>query len=268
MLCYGSFIEKEKFDTQGNLCIKDECIIGPNDIAPGGDPLWIDNLPFLFRETSSDGLPPPSDIVYYKKVEKLNKGNPTDFKTKQRRITFYAEGIPTVSCFSPDNAIDDVSTITMSIGDGYYNGCYFGDQQISQSDIISTKNIQPKIVESDFKTACKKVPNSGYYQPDKKCSTTITEFAWLENVVQYLYDNSGLNWYDIRLLNTKIEKDVNNNIFRMYFSVDGGQHSWVVELPNAKRCLDECHGIDGCEVSINPSADISNGCKVKEPEND
>lgn len=264
--CYGSFIEKEKFDTQGNLCVEDECNIEPNDIAQGENPLWIDNLLFLFRETSSDGLPPPSDIVYYKKIEKLNQGSPTDFKTKQRRITFYAKGIPTASCFQPNNIVEDASTITMSIGDGYYNGCYFGDQQVSPSDIISTKNIQPKMLESDFIKACEKVPNSGYYQPDKKCSTTITEFAWLENVVQYLYNKSGLTWRNITIQNTKIEKDV-DNIFRMYFSV-GGQYSWAVELPNAKRCLDECYGIDGCEVSINPSADISNGCKVKEPDND
>ena len=263
---YGSFTEKEKFDTNGNLCIEDECNIEPNDIAPGGDPLWIDNLLFLVQKTSSDGLPPPGDIVYYKKVEKLNKGSPTDLTIKTSYMTIYARDIPTVSCFAQNNAIDDVSTITMSIGNGYYNGCYFGDQQISPSDIIATKNIQPKIAESDFMKACEKVPNSGYYS-NKRCLTTITEFAWLENVVPYLNSKSGLDWNSTRIINTKIEKDVNNNIFRMYFSVDGGQHSWVVELPNAKRCLDECYGIDGCEVSIKPSPDISNGCKVKEPDN-
>ena len=71
-------------------------------------------------------------------------------------------------------------------------------------------------------------------------------------------------WTGSTITNTKIEKDVDNNVFRMYFSVDG-QYSWVVELSNAKRCMDECYGIEGCEVSINPSADISNVCVVEEP---
>lgn len=264
--CYGSVTEKEKFDTKGNLCIEDECNIGPNDIAQGAGAVWIDNLPFLVRDLAPNGLPPPGDTVYYRKVEQLNKGNLTDLTITRNLLTFYVKDISTVSCFAQNNAIDDVSTITMSIGNGYYNGCYFGDQQVSPSDIISTKNIQPKIAYSEFKKACKNVPNSQFSVDDEKCSTTITEFAWLENVVQYLFDKSGLTWRNITIQNTKIEKDVVNNIFRMYFSV-GGQYSWAVELPNAKRCLDECYGIDGCEVSINPSADISNGCKIKEPEN-
>ena len=265
--CYGSFTEKkEKFDTQGNLCIEDECNIGPNDITQDGGTVWIDNLPFLVAKLFSNGFPQPGDIVYYKKVEKLNKGGPTNLTVKQKYMIFYAKEILTANCFSPNNVGDNASTITMvptNIGD---KGCYADGQSISPDDTFSTKNIQPKIVESDFKTACKKVPDSDYTQRDKLCSTTITEFAWLENVVPYLHNKSGLGWTGIRVKNTKIEKDVNNNIFRMYFSIDG-QYSWAVELPNAKRCLDECHGIEGCEVSIKPSPDISNGCKVKEPDN-
>lgn len=264
--CYGSVTEKEKFDTQGNLCIEDECNIGPNDIAQGLGSVWIDNLPFLIRETSSNGLPPPGDTVYYRKVEQLNKGNPTDLTIKQRFMTFYVKNIPTTSCFQQNSIAENASIVTMvptTVGD---RGCYADGQSILPDDTFSTKNIQPKIVESDFMKACEKVPTSNFYQPDKKCSTTVTEFAWLENVVQYLYNKSNLSWTGSTITNTKIEKDVDNNIFRMYFSV-GGQYSWVVELPNAKRCLDECYGIDGCEVSIKPSADISNGCKVKEPEN-
>jgi len=98
----------------------------------------------------------------------------------------------------------------------------------------------------------------------KKCSTTITEFAWLENVVPYLYSQSGLKWYNDELPNTKIEYDLDNNVFRMYFSASS-QLIWVVELPNAKRCLDECYGIDGCEVSITPTPDVSKGCNIKKP---
>lgn len=33
---YGSFTEKERIDTNGNLCIENECNIGSNDIATGG----------------------------------------------------------------------------------------------------------------------------------------------------------------------------------------------------------------------------------------
>ena len=262
--CYGSLTEKERIDTKGNLCIEDECNIGPNDIAPGGDGLWIDNLPFLVRDLLSYNFPPPSDIVYYKKIEKLNQGSPTDFTTKQRLMTIYAKGIPTVSCFTPNNIVDNASTITMApttVGD---KGCYADGQLISPSDIISTKNIQPKIDSSDFEKACTKVPNSQFIVNAKKCSTTITEFAWLENVVPYLYSQSGLKWYNDELPNTKIEYDLDNNVFRMYFSASS-QLIWVVELPNAKRCLDECYGIDGCEVSITPTPDVSKGCNIKKP---
>ncbi len=263
-LCYGSHIEKERIDTKGNLCVEDECHIGPNDIAMAGDRVWIDNLPFLVREPNSIGLPGPNNVLYYKKVEKLNQGSPTDFTTKQRFMTIYAKGIPTVSCFTPNNIVDNASTITMTpttVGD---KGCYADGQLISPSDIISTKNIQPKIDYSDFEKACKNVSNSQFSQKYKKCSTTITEFAWLENVVPYLYNQSGLKWYNDKLPNTKTEYDLDNNVFRMYFSASS-QLIWVVELPNAKRCLDECYGKEGCTVSIEPSADLSNGCVVQEP---
>ena len=128
------------------------------------------------------------------------------------------------------------------------------------SDIITTKNIQPKSFDG---TVCEKVPNSTYSASTKTCRTTITEFAWLENVVPYLYKQSELKWYETKLRNTKIEYDLDNNIFRMYFSI--GSYSWIVELPNAKRCLDECYGIDGCEVSIYPSSNLSEGCNIKKP---
>lgn len=218
----------------------------------------------MAKDPSSNGLPPPSDIVYYRKTEQLNKGGSTDLTIKQRFMTFYVEDIPTVSCFTPNNVIDDASIITMTpttVGD---KGCYMDGQLISPSDIITTKNIQPKITAGEFRKACIKVPDSTYDPSEEKCRTTITEFAWLENVVPYLYNQSGLKWYDARLPNAKIEYDLDNNVFRMYFSV-GTSLSWVVELPNAKRCLDECYGIDGCEVSIKPSPDVSKGCIVKEP---
>ena len=255
--CYGSFTEKEKTDTQGNLCIEDECNIGPNDIAQGVEAVWIDNLPLLIKDTDITG-----DIVSYKKVEKLNQGSPTDLTIKTPRMTIYAKNIPTTSCFAPNDIVNGASTITMTTTTQGDKGCYADGQSISPSEIVATKNIQPKIVESDFKAACKKVPNSTFY--NKTCSTTITEFAWLENVVPYLHDKSGLTWREIRIQNTQIEKDVDNNVFRMYFAI-GTKYSWVVELSNAKRCLDECYGIEGCEVSINPSANISNGCNIKEP---
>ena len=143
-------------------------------------------------------------------------------------------------------------------------GCYMDGQLISPSDIITTKNIQPKITAGEFRKACIKVPDSTYDPSEEKCRTTITEFAWLENVVPYLYNQSGLKWYDARLPNAKIEYDLDNNVFRMYFLV-GGKYEWIVELPNAKRCLDECYGIDGCEVSIKPSPDVSKGCNIKKP---
>ena len=260
--CYGSLIEKEKIDTNGNLCIEDECNIGPNDIAAAGDRVWIDNLPFMVRNLTSVGLPPSGDIIHLRKVEQLNKDGSTDLTINYRFMTIYAKGIPTISCFAPNNVVDDASTIKMvptAVGD---KGCYADGQLISPSDIITTKNLQPKGFDG---TVCEKVPNSTYSASTKTCHTTMTEFTWLENVVPYLYNQSGLKWYntDTGLPNTKIEHDLGNNIFRMYFSI--GSYSWIVELPNAKRCLDECYGIDGCEVSIKPSPDVSKGCIVKKP---
>ena len=257
--CYGSFIEKkEKLDTKGNLCIEDECILGPNDIAQG-DNLWIDDIPFMVGTISSYGLPPPQDIQYYKKVHHQNKAGPTDITIKRNTMTLYVKNVPTVSCFAPNNIIDNASTNTIIIDDG----CYSGGQSISN---IVTKNILPKMSDTDFKKACNKMPNSTYDYYDKQCYTTITEFAWLENVISYLHNESYTQWYNAPLTTTKIEKDWNNNTFYVYLSADS-QHKWVVELPNAKRCLDECYGIEGCEVSIKPNSDLSNGCIVKEPEN-
>ena len=68
---YGSVIEKEKIDINGNMCIEDECHIGPNDIATMWDMVWIDNLPFLATNPSYS-IPSSGDIVYFRKVEKLN----------------------------------------------------------------------------------------------------------------------------------------------------------------------------------------------------
>ena len=255
---YGAFTKKDRYDTKGNLCIEDECILGPNDIAQG-DNLWIDDIPFMVGTISSYGLPPPQDIQYYKKVHHQNKAGPTDLTIKLKKIMFYIKNVPTVSCFQPNNIVDNASTNTMIVGDG----CYSDGQSISN---IVTKNIQPKITDYEFGEACAKVPNSEYDVTSKQCYTTITEFAWLENVIPYLHNESYTQWYNAPLTTTKIEKDWNNNTFYVYLSADS-QHKWVVELSNAKRCLDECYGIEGCEVSIKPNPDLSNGCIVKEPNN-
>lgn len=264
ILCHGAFTEKEKIDINGDLCIEDKCDIGPNDIAAAGDGIWIDNLPFLVADIETE-LPPPGDIGYYRKVEHLNKAGPTDFIIKRGRITYFVKNVPTISCFTPNNVIDDASTVKMvptTVGD---KGCYADGQLISPSDIITTKNIQPKGAYErgigEFPSMCRKIANSSFRTSEDTCYTTMTEFTWLENVVPYLYNQSGLKWYETRLSNTKIEYDLNTDTFRMHFDV-GGQYSWIVELPNAKRCLDECYGIDGCEVSITPSPDVSKGCMV------
>ena len=252
---HGDLQKKERIDTTGNYCIENECIINSGDFVPGDTVIWIDNLEqTIFKDAPNI----PSIKLIYEKVKYLNKGSLTDLAIKMRHMTIYAKNIPTTSCFAPNDIVNGASTITMTPTTQGDKGCYADGQSISPSEIIATKNIQPKIVESDFKAACKKVPNSKYN--NKKCSTTITEFAWLENVVPYLRSKSGIG----TIKTIQIEKDVDNNIFHMYFSVDG-QYSWVVELSNAKRCLDECYGIEGCEVSINPSANISNGCVVQEP---
>lgn len=257
----GTFVQKDRYDTNGNLCIEDECHINPDNLVSTGSMAWIDDLVLMIFD-GAPMVPPKHNILYYKKVESMNKGGPTDLTIKKHSMTIYAKNIPTTSCFSPNNVVDNASTITMSIG----YGCYWDEQSVSPSNAISTKNIQTKMVAADFEIACNKVPNSQYNTNDELCSTTITEFAWLENVVPYLHSKSGIRWTDVIVKNAQIEKDVNNNVFRMYFSIND-KFSWIVDLPNAKRCLDECYGIEGCEVSINPSANISNGCNVKEPGN-
>ena len=255
-LCpHGSVTEKEMYATTGDLCINDECHINGTELVPEDTITWVDNLPRLaFIDVPS--APTKYDILYYKKTEHLNKVGPTDVTLQILNMTIYVKDVPTTSCFAPNNIMEDASTNTMIIGDG----CYSGGQSISPSGIVA-KNVQPKITDAAFKEACNKVPNSKYSSTQKQCSTTITEFAWLENVIPYLhnksYTKSGI---------TKIEKNWNTNTFYVYLSVDD-KHKWVVELQNAKRCLDECYGIEGCEVSIKPNPDLSNGCIVKEPEN-
>ncbi len=252
----GSFTEKEIYTTKGDLCIKDECIV---NFSPDKT-LWIDDL-ILKTFIGAPAVPPPHQVLNYKKIERLNNGNPTDLTIRLRSMTVYIKDVPTTSCFLPDKVVENASINTMIVGEA----CYSGDQPVSTSGIV-TKNIQPKFTDSEFETACNRVPNSTYSQYHKKCYTTINEFAWLENVIPYLHNKGYAQWDLISLNITEIEKDWDNNTFYVYLSADN-RHEWVVELPNAKRCLDECYGIEGCEVSINPSADISNGCKVKEPEN-
>ena len=254
---HGDFQKNERLDASGNYCIEDKCIINPNEIVPDGTTAWIDNLPKLaFTDAPSV---PDYNIMYYKKTEHLNKAGSTDLTIKTYRITIYVKDIPTASCFAPSNIVENASTNTMIIGET----CHSGGQSISPSGIVA-KNAQPKFTDTEFSEACNKAPNSTYDYYDKQCSTTITEFAWLENVIPYLHSKAYAQWDLVPLKTTKIEKNWDNNTFYMYLSADN-KHKWVVELPNAKRCLDECYGIEGCEVSIKPSADISNGCVVQEP---
>ena len=262
---HGSFTEKEIYDAKGNLCIEDICNINSNEIVSAyySDMVWIDDLlSLIFEDSLINGKYWPSNnIIYYKHQ---SNGNLTDLTVKRGSMTVYAKDVPTTSCFFPNNIIEDATTATMRV----FGGCRWGSESISPSNIIATKNIQPKSTETEFKEACKKLPNSKYDSGvnAKTCSTTITEFVWLENVLPYLHNKSGFN--DLTSFkNYYIEKDLDNNVFRMYFINNSytPNRYWVVELPNAKRCLDECYGIEGCEVSIYPSSNLSEGCNVKKP---
>lgn len=256
---HGDFQKKERLDASGNYCIEDECIINSNEIVPNDTATWIDNLPKMAFTDAP--IIPDYKITYYKKTEHLNKAGPTDLTLKMTYMTMYVKDIPTASCFAPNNIMENASTNTMIVGET----CHSGGQSISPSGIVA-KNAQPKFTDTQFSEACYKVPNSEYDMMSKQCSTTITEFAWLENVIPYLHNKSYAQRSLTPFKTTKIEKDWNTNTFYVYLSVDD-KHKWVVELSNAKRCLDECYGIEGCEVSIKPNPDLSNGCIVKEPEN-
>ena len=259
-LCpHGDFQKKERLDANGNYCIEDKCIINSNEIVPDGTVAWIDNLSKMAFTDAA--YIPDYNITYYKKTEHLNKAGPTDLTIKTYHMTMYVKDVPTASCFAPNNIVENASTNTMIVGET----CHSGGQSISPSGIVA-KNAQPKFTDTEFSKACYKVPNSEYSSTQKQCSTTITEFAWLENVIPYLHNKSYAQRNLTPLKTTKIEKNWDNNTFYVYLSVDD-KHKWVVELSNAKRCLDECYGIEGCEVSIKPNPDLSNGCIVKEPEN-
>ena len=259
-LCpHGDLQKKERLDASGNYCIENECTINPNEIVPDGTTAWIDNLPKLaFTDVP---VIPDYNITYYKKTEHLNKAGLTDLTIKKSLMTMYVKDVPTASCFAPSNIVENASTNTMIVGET----CHSGGQSISPSGIVA-KNAQPKFTDTEFGKACAKVPNSEHSLYYNQCYTTITEFAWLENVIPYLHSKAFAQRSLTPLKTTKIEKNWDNNTFYVYLSADD-KHKWVVELPNAKRCLDECYGKEGCTVSIEPSADISNGCVVEEAGN-
>ena len=256
---HGDLQKKERLDANGNYCIENECAINSNEIVPDGTVAWIDNLSKMaFTDAPSV---PDYNITYYKKTERLNKAGLTDLTIKIKRMTMYVEDVPTASCFAPSNIVENASTNTMIVGET----CHSGGQSISTSGIVA-KNVQPKMTDIAFGETCAKVPNSEHSLYYNQCYTTITEFAWLENVIPYLHSKAFAQRSLTPLKTTKIEKNWDNNTFYVYLSADD-KHKWVVELPNAKRCLDECYGKEGCTVSIEPSADISNGCVVEEAGN-
>ena len=144
-------------------------------------------------------------------------------------------------------------------------GCYIDDEKKTLP--IETKTAkQTRAMPDKYVSLCKSMPN---YQLDKNknaCYTTIEEFVWLESVTHKILPKRSdglLVGYPFGI--TSIKRDLDTNVFHMVVQfgreISNGMTVYIT-LENAKSCIEQCQGKEGCTSHIEPSQNASRGCII------
>ena len=251
--------QPEQYDKDGNMYIIDKC---EWDVS---EPMWLENAATKILFDTYGVTTPQQQRVVSTTVDYSNTGSQSNMKIRVPGLLLDVNFVST-SCLSLGNKNTSIVEMTPSATD-LSDGCVVDGE--NKALPIETKNTkQTRALPAKYISLCRSMPN---YQLDNgynACYTTIEEFVWLESVTHKLLptQSDGL-WYEIPVAVTSIKKDSNTNMFYMTMQVGDGSNSEhpmtvYVTLKNAKSCIDQCHGKEGCTSHIEPSQNASKGCII------
>ena len=259
-LCpYNYTQQPEQYDEDGTIYIVDKC---EGDLS---EPMWLENAaPKVLFDTY--GVPPPeTHKIISMTVDYSDTGSQSNMKIRVPGLLLDVNFVST-SCLSQGNKNTSIVEMTPSATD-LSDGCVVNGE--NETLAIETKNTkQTRALSDNYLALCESMPNYQLDDDYNTCYTTIEEFVWLESVTHKLLPkkNNGF-WYDFPVAVTSIKKDSNTNMFYMTIQVGDGSNSEhpmtvYVTLKNAKSCMDQCHGKEGCTSHIEPSQNASKGCII------
>jgi len=259
-LCPYNYIQQPAQYDDGKMYIVDKC---EGDLSK---PMWLENAaPKILFDTY--GFPPPNreHRIVSMTVDYSNNGSQSNMKIRVPGLLLDVNFVST-SCLSQGNKNTSIVEMTPSATD-LSDGCMVNGE--NETLAIETKNTkQTRSLPAKYMTLCESMPNYQLDDDYNTCYTTIEEFVWLESVTHKLLPkkNNGF-WYDFPVAVTSIKRDSNTNMFYMTMQVGNGSNSEdpmtvYVTLKNAKSCIDQCHGKEGCTSHIEPSQNASKGCII------
>lgn len=257
VLCpYNHIQQPERYDAEGNMYIVDKC---EGNLS---EPMWLENAaPKIVYDRY--GVPPPeTHRIISMTVDYSNTGSPSNMKVRVPKLVLDVNFV-SASCLSQGD--ENTSVIEMTPNATYLSdGCMVNEE--SETLPIETKSTkQTRTLSSEYVSLCKSMPNYELDKYNNACSTTINEFVWLENVVHKLLpkQSNGL-WYDYPVGITFIKRDLNTNTFYVTMQIGKTSNAMTVNvtLTNAKSCIDQCHGKEGCTSHIEPNQNASKGCII------
>ena len=255
---YNYIQQPEQYDAEGNMYIVDKCE-GTLD-----EPMWQENAaPKIIFDYY--GVPPPeAHRIVSMTVNYSANGGQSNIKIRVPRLIMDVNFV-SQSCLSQGDTNTSIIEMTPNATDLSAGCCIDGEDKAPPIETKGTK--QAKYLPTEFASLCKSMPNYEMDRYNDACSTTINEFVWVENVVNKLLPkNSAGYWPAYSHTIKSITRDLNTGVFYMDMTIVNGHNEQMnlhITLNNAKSCIDQCHGKEGCTSHIEPTRqDASKGCII------
>lgn len=254
---YNYIRQPEIYDeSTGCVFIVDKC---EGDLE---EPMWFENAaPKVIFDLY--GVPPPKGYGIVSMTSNSNGGQ----SNMKIRVPMLLMDVNFVSKSCLSQADENTSIIKM-LPNAYNisDGCKIdGENEALPIETKSTKQI--KIPASEYTLICESLPNYQLVEYDNACYVTIDEFVWLENVANKLIANPSPEWwwpYDVAV--KSITRDLDTGVFSITMQIGTKTNTALnvyITLNNAKSCIDQCYGKEGCTSHIEPiSQDPSKGCFI------
>ena len=225
-------------------------------------PMWIENVaPKVIFDLL--GAPPP----YYHGITSMtfnysSNGSQSNMKIRVPNLIMDVNFV-SQSCLSQVD--ENTSVINMALSVYPDRGCYIDGE--NQTPPIETKSAkQTRSMSEKYRSLCKSMPNYKLDEYHNACYVTIDDFVWLENVVNKYIVKLFKSWRNDDTAVKSIKRDLDTGVFSMEIQVgyytDLGVKMYIT-LNNAKSCIDQCHGKEGCTSHIEPiGQDPSKGCFI------
>jgi hypothetical protein len=252
----------EQYDKAGNMYIVDTCEGNLNNH------LWLENaIPYIFTEVR--GTPPPATYkVASMTVSNSNDGNQSNIKI---RIPYLVLDVNFLSANCLSQVNEDTSVI-VSTPQAQNRGSCIVDDNMQYMPFQAKNKKQSRNVMGECASLCATMPDYQLDTQNNTCYTTVENFVWLENVPQKLLPNSRLESGYVKYGISRIERNLDTNMFHMDMTVictDLNTNMNVhIELKNAKSCIDQCYGQEGCTSHIEQNPNASKGCFINGEEID